>query len=295
MKVGRLHPWGMAQGISSALIIKLKKTGCDMAYNTKIQWARSSWNPWSGCHKVSAGCKFCYMYRDKDRFGLDPTVVQRSKSRFNDPLKWEDGRLIFTCSWSDFFVEEADQWRDEAWDIIRKTPHHTYQILTKRPHRIADCLPHDWGDGWDNVWLGVSIEDQKVCYPRLQWLLRTPAKVRFISAEPLLSSIFFDFGSPFGYEPMTIKKMVDWVIVGGESGNDTGKWRYRECNIHWIEAVIGQCQLHNIPVFVKQLGTGLSKQLGLKDRHGGDINEFPEHLRIRQMPIIKNSQFANQE
>ena len=101
--------------------------------NTKIQWTEATWNPWHGCQKVSPGCKFCYMYRDKERYGQDATTVLRSKTKFKEPLKWKEPKVIFTCSWSDWFIEEADQWRDEAWETIRKTPQHTYQILTKSP------------------------------------------------------------------------------------------------------------------------------------------------------------------
>jgi len=151
-----------------------------MAQTTGISWTDATWNPWHGCRKISAGCKYCYMFRDKERYGQDPTVVMRSKSNFNDPLKWamdteqigflpgKDkepsafvGMKIFTCSWSDFFIQEADEWRADAWNIIRDTPEFTYQILTKRPERIMECLPPDWGRGYENVWLGVSVEDKE--------------------------------------------------------------------------------------------------------------------------------------
>ncbi|MDP9961663.1 DUF5131 family protein [Chryseobacterium lathyri] len=127
---------------------------------TKIQWTEATWNPWHGCKKVSPGCKFCYMYRDKDRYGQDPTMVLKSKMTFKQPLKWKDPQLIFTCSWSDWFIEEADAWRNEAWGIIRKTPQHTYQILTKRPERIKDNLP-DCFNELNNVLIGVSVESQE--------------------------------------------------------------------------------------------------------------------------------------
>jgi protein gp37 len=95
-------------------------------------------------------------------------------------------RFIFTCSWSDFFITEADKWRAEAWDIIRRTPEFTYLILTKRPDRIARCLPADWGDGYPNVWLGTSAENQKYADQRIPELLKVPAAKRFLSLEPLL-------------------------------------------------------------------------------------------------------------
>src|SRR5579871_2828304 len=119
------------------------------------------------------------MYRDMERSGRDPFTVQRSKKTFRDPLKWKEPRMVFTCSWSDFFIEAADAWRDEAWDVIRQTPHLTYQILTKRPANIASRLPVFWDEIQHHVWLGVSVES-----PEYQWrmgiLRETPALVRFV-------------------------------------------------------------------------------------------------------------------
>lgn len=122
-----------------------------MSKSSFIEWTQATWNPWHGCIKVSEGCRYCYMYRDKTRYGQNPKIISKSKTTFDDPLKWAEPQLIFTCSWSDWFIDAADDWRDEAWEIIRKSPHHTFQILTKRPERIADHLPSDWGAGWDNV------------------------------------------------------------------------------------------------------------------------------------------------
>lgn len=245
-----------------------------MGENSNIQWTDATWNPWTGCRKVSPGCKFCYMYRGKERFGLDGNQVIRGKSTFKNPLKWKEPKLIFTCSWSDFFIEDADGWRDEAWDIIRSTPHHTYQILTKRPERIVQCLPPDWGDGYDNVWLGVSAEDQFRYEDRARQLVEIPARVRFISFEPLLGLITLD-QSIFG---------IHWAIIGGESGNEVGRYRYRPCELDWIYSLVRECQRMDIPVFVKQMGTHLAKELEIDHRHGGDITEWPRSLRIRQFP-----------
>lgn len=116
-----------------------------MGKNSGIEWTDHTWNPWQGCLKVSPGCKQCYMYRDKKRYGQDPMVVVRSKpGTFRKPLQWKQPAKVFTCSWSDFFIEQADNWIDDAWNIIRQTPHLTYQILTKRPENIKDRLPEDW-------------------------------------------------------------------------------------------------------------------------------------------------------
>lgn len=193
-----------------------------MAFNSAIEWTDATWNPWTGCHKVSAGCKNCYMFRDKARYGQDPNVVVRSADKtFYAPLKWAEPKKIFTCSWSDFFIEESDPWRDEAFAIMALTPRHTYQVLTKRPDRmrewfhyrgtwpiltILESLPAELvqkilisaggpeslhGIQWPlpNVWLGVSVEDQNTADERIRLLLTTPATKRFLRIEPLLGPI----------------------------------------------------------------------------------------------------------
>ena len=219
-----------------------------MGNNTGIEWTDHSWNPWHGCTKVSPGCAHCYMYRDKERYGLDPEKVVRSlPSTFRAPLKWRDPARVFTCSWSDFFHLEADVWRDEAWDIIRETPHLTYQILTKRVERIEDCLPDDWGEGWRNVWLGVSVENQRHV-TRIHALYRVPAALRFVSAEPLLGPVDLSVPDPsLSYQ--TPCEAVDWVIVGGESGPDA-----RPMALDWARALRDECTAAGVPFFLKQLG-----------------------------------------
>src|SRR4051794_20471332 len=127
-----------------------------MGRHSAIEWTDATYNPWRGCDKVSPGCAHCYMFREQRRYGRDPSVVVRAKDpTFYAPLRWQEPALVFTCSWSDWFHEAADSWREDAWDVLRQTPHLTYQILTKRPERITELLPEDWGDGWSNVWLGV--------------------------------------------------------------------------------------------------------------------------------------------
>lgn len=245
---------------------------------SKIQWTGPTWNPWHGCEKVSAGCKYCYMFRDKERYGQEPTSVLKSKTMFNEPLKWKNSQLIFTCSWSDWFIEEADVWRDEAWSVIKNTPHHTYQILTKRPERIKKCLPKDWGAGYPNVWIGVSVEsdDEK---SRIDELASIPVTIRFISAEPLIGELNLVTHKDI------LSSSYHWIIIGGESGNKTGKYLFRKCEMSWIENLIGQSKDYGLKIFVKQFGTHLATENGYKDKHGGDINEWEERFKIREFPM----------
>ncbi len=215
-----------------------------MGKHTAIGWTDASWNPWMGCDKVSPGCAHCYMYREMRQYGRDPEVVTRSKTKFAEPLKWKEPRRVFTCSWGDWFHEAADVWRDEAWDIVRRTPHLTYQILTKRPERIAAHLPSDWGEGYANVWLGTSIENQRWT-TRLAELVAVRARVRFVSAEPLLGPV--DFGE--WYTPDDLRGELHWVIVGGESGP-----QHRPMALEWARSLRDQSAAMGAAFFLKQLG-----------------------------------------
>lgn len=207
-----------------------------MAEKTAISWADASWNPWTGCHKVSPGCDNCYMFRGMRRYGRNPKIVVRSRRTFDAPLHWKEPKFIFTCSWSDFFIKDADAWRVEAWTIMARTPWHTYQVLTKRPGlAVAWFRTHGW---LPNVWLGVSVESQKYA-PRLDVLKRIPAPVRFVSAEPLLSGLDLREWLRDG--------TLQWVICGGESGSE-----YRPMDIGWARSIKEQCENAHVPFWFKQ-------------------------------------------
>lgn len=219
-----------------------------MGKNSGIEWTDHTWNPWYGCHKVSQGCKNCYMYQEMAHYGRDPNVVVRSKTTFGEPLKWQrladrlkKRMLVFTCSWSDFFIEEADGMRAAAWDIMRNCPDLTFQVLTKRPERIEANLPADWGEGYENVWLGVSAEDQVQADKRLPLLLNVPARVRFVSCEPLLgwTNIYASL----------LTGGLHWVIGGGESGPHA-----RVMEVGWIRELRDECVEVGVPFFFKQWG-----------------------------------------
>lgn len=220
---------------------------------------------------MSPGCLNCYMYRDKARYGQDPATVVRSKpATFNAPLKWCDPARVFVCSWSDFFIEDADAWRDEAWEIMRRTPHLTYMLLTKRPENIeaykkrfeVKRLPHDWP--LPNVWLGVTAENQEMADKRIPLLLSISAAVRFVSIEPMIAAVALeDFdpsrGAPYlrrNYlrriiNPATreeVRAGLDWVICGGESGPAA-----REMKPEWAAEIKRQCNEARVPFFMKQM------------------------------------------
>lgn len=273
-----------------------------MAKDTGIETTNSTWNPWQGCHKVSEGCRHCYMYREKMQYGQDPNTVVRSSTRtFNGPLRWKDPALVFTCSWSDFFIEEADPWRAEAWEIVRNTPHLTYQIYTKRPQLIPDRLPAGWDGGWPNVWLIVSCENQTAAYLRIPQLLQVPARVYGVSAEPLLGPIDFtewlfrcpdcgaypDYpgdsgwrfdgefwqhhhGYPIGHvtanEPAPL---IDWIITGSESGS-----KRRELQLDWVRGIRDQCLAAGVPFFLKQLHVD-GRKVSLPELDGWRWTEMP--------------------
>ena len=253
-----------------------------MGDTTGISWTDRTYNPWQGCAKVSDGCKNCYMFRDKKRYGQDPEVVVRSSAQtWNRPIRWNKdaavaGRkeLVFTCSWSDWFIKEADPWRDEAWSMIKNTPNLIYQILTKRPSRILANLPADWGNGYPNVWLGVSAENQDEANRRIPLLLEAPAVVKFVSIEPQLSLV----------ELTNLVKptnKVDWVIYGGESGDSLTS---RPIDPEWIRIGLAECKKLDIAAFVKQMGSCWARKNKASDSHGADLNEWPNDLRIREFP-----------
>lgn len=190
---------------------------------------------------------------------------------------------------SDFFIEEADKWRPEAWEIISLTPQHTWLILTKRPERIKDCLPPDWGNGYPNVWLGVTVENNESLF-RLSLLAKIPAKLRFVSAEPLLETV--DFTTMIDNE-----RPIDafqWIIVGGESGKDFGKHRYRECRERWIYDTIYPLKELDKYIFVKQVGTYVAKndpkQKEKQNNHGSIRKYWNRLIQIQQTPPWRDAE-----
>ena len=207
------------------------------------------WNPWHGCKKCSEGCQNCYMYFLDEQRGKSGADVYRTKAGFRYPLsrdrqgryKIKSGEQLRVCMTSDFFLEEADAWRDEAWNIIRQRPDVVFFLLTKRPERVQSCLPHDWGDGWENVFFNVSCENQKRADERIPILLSLPFKHKGIMCAPFIGAI-------------SIKKylssgQIEQVICDGE--NYAGA---RPCHYEWVKQLRDECEQYNVTFAF--IGTG---------------------------------------
>lgn len=211
-----------------------------------------NWNLWHGCHKKSEGCANCYVYRRDSKYEIDSNEIKKNKV-FDLPIKKnrkgeykvKPGEFIYTCFTSDFFLEEADEWRVEAWNIIRQRKDCTFLFITKRIERFNISLPEDWGQGWDNVIICCTCENQKRADERLPIYLLLPIKHKIIICEPLLEKIDLT---------KYLDKSIEQVIVGGESGNEA-----RVCDYSWILDIRKQCMEKNIGFHFKQTGARLLK------------------------------------
>lgn len=175
-----------------------------------------NWNPWHGCHKHSEGCKNCFVHVLDNRRGIDPTVVKKSETMFDYPIqRCKNGTYKFKghylqcCFTSDFFIEEADEWREEIWDMIRERSDVRFLIYTKRVERMKECLPADWIDGWDNVLFVVTCENQERADERIPQFLDIPCKWRGIAVSPMLGQLDIRYYLESG--------KIDEVFVCGES------------------------------------------------------------------------------
>lgn len=248
-----------------------------MAQKSSIQWTDATWNIARGCSKVDEDCKFCYMFRESfENTRYNPSKVTKTKTVFNLPLKIKEPSKVFTSSLTDIFHPDCDEFRDEMWEIIRKCPEHTFQILTKRPERIESNTPLDLLNA-KNIWFGTSVGSQSGI-KRIHELLKVDCTTRFVSFEPLHERVQMNLD-------VSDLIKIHWAIIGGESGNETGKYRYRPCRVEWMEELVKDLT-PTTSIFIKQMGTYLAKQLKMSDRHGTNIDEFPASLRIRQFPKL---------
>lgn len=233
------------------------------------------WNPWHGCHKISAGCANCYMYRRDAMYDKDSAVVQKTSS-FNLPLKKsKDGGYklsandgyVYTCMTSDFFIEEADSWRIDVWQMIRIRSDLHFVIITKRIDRFNCVLPFDWGDGYDNVTICSTCENQQTADYRLPILLSLPIKHREIIHEPMLEAV--------SIEKYLESGLIENVTCGGESGDNA-----RLCRYDWILNTREQCRRFSVPFYFKQTGARFEK-----DGHIYNIPRAQQLLQARKANI----------
>ena len=211
-----------------------------------------TYNPWHGCHRYSEGCVNCYVYRRDDSIGKDASVIIRTAS-FNLPVsrkrngeyKMPSGSHVYCCMTSDFFLEDADQWRPEVWKMIRERSDVNFTIITKRIVRMHECLPEDWNDGYDNVTICCTMESQRQVDIRYPIFMSLPIKHREVICEPLLTPI--DFHGQ-------LDDRIELVVCGGESGD-----KARECDYEWILDIRRQCIEADVPFFFKQTGASFRK------------------------------------
>lgn len=212
------------------------------------------WNPWHGCIKCSEGCQNCYMYfldRVRDKNGAN---IYKTKSGFSYPLqksrngsfKVQSGEMLRVCMTSDFFLAEADVWREEAWNIMRRRADVIFFLLTKRPERVMNCLPADWGDGWENIFFNVTCENQQRADERIPILLQLPFKHKGIMCAPFIGSVsiahYLDTGQ------------IEQVICGGENYDGA-----RPCHFDWVKSLRAECEAHHITFCFIETGTNFIK------------------------------------
>lgn len=209
----------------------------------------TEWNPWHGCKKVSQGCQFCYVYRQDEMYGSDIASSEVRKTlAFNLPIKHKrdrsfkipSGKVVFTCFTSDFLLEDADPWRPEAWQMIKERSDLWFYFFTKRIHRFNDVKPADWGDGYPNVLIGCTVENQAMADYRLPIFRQLPIKHKSIIASPLLEHIEIS---------QYLDNTIEEVAAGGESGVGA-----RPCHYDWVLSLRHQCVEKEIPFRFHQTG-----------------------------------------
>ena len=234
------------------------------------------WNPWHGCHKISQGCKHCYVFREDAAFGtaISSNVVRKTSS-FNLPVKlnrkksWKfpAGTEFGLCFTSDLLIEEADEWREEIWDIIRQRDDCSFYFFTKRIDRLEQCLPSDWGEGYDNVAIGCTVENQDRADFRMPIFLSLPVKHRIVIAAPMLEQI--------DLTPYLDNRLIEEVSVGGESGKYA-----RPLDFNWVLNLRDQCVSTQVAFNFHQTGSYL-----IKDGRQFHIPREYQHSQARKADI----------
>lgn len=272
-----------------------------MSENSPIEWCHHTFNPWWGCTKVGPGCDHCYAEALQRRlsgrsfgtmWGVDAKRNPASERSWAEPRKWNEkaqqrgtSYRVFCASMADVFDVHptAETLRPRLWDLIRETPYLTWLLLTKRIGNAHKMLPT--GNLPSNLWIGATVCNQDEIDRDLPKLAAIDARVRFLSIEPLLDRVVLP-NRTIRSEP-SLNSLVDWVIVGGETGNGA-----RAMELEWVRSIRRQCDAAGIPLFVKQLGRYPQDLLGrpgfdvrqVKDRKGAAVREWPVDLRVREFP-----------
>jgi len=232
------------------------------------------WNLWHGCRKLSEGCRYCYVYRRDAKHDIDSTLVRKTKNfdlpiqrKRNGEYKIPAGTTVYTCFTSDFFVEDADEWRSEAWDMIRERSDLHFLMITKRIDRLARCVPDDWGAGYEHVTICCTVENQDRAEYRLPIYKSASIKHKTIICEPLLSRIdlrSYDIGT-----------WVEQVVVSGESGYEA-----RPCHYDWVLDIREVCVENDVSFWFKQTGAKF-----VKDGRLYHIRRHLQHSQARKAGI----------
>ena len=230
---------------------------------SSIEWTQMTWNPTTGCTKISTGCKFCYaevMSRRLHAMGVekykDGFKVRTHEDSLQIPYSWKGSKVVFVNSMSDLFHPEIPfEFIQKVFDVMNDTPQHTYQVLTKRAERLYEL--HHKLNWTKNIWMGVSVEDERVT-DRIDFLRETNAKTKFLSCEPLIGPL----------RNMNLGN-IDWVIVGGESGR-----KARPMSEQWVWDIKMQCQEQEVAFFFKQWG-GINKKKAGRMLAGNTYDEMP--------------------
>lgn len=208
------------------------------------------WDAWRGCRKHSEGCKFCYIFRRDKIVGIDTTNVVKTADFYKPLERFKNGnyklraKTVYLCFSSDFLIEEGDKWRGEIWNMIKERSDINYMFLTKRIERFMDCIPSDWGDGYDNVIVGVTIENQAMADKRLPIFVSLPIKHRIITAQPLISDL----------EIEKYLYCINQVAVGGESD-----FNARPLHYDWVLNIREQCIKNKVDFEFRQTGSNFIK------------------------------------
>lgn len=254
------------------------------------------WNPWHGCRKYSEGCDHCYMYFLDREHHQDGSIIYRVKNNFDYPVRKDrmgnyaipSGATIRVCMTSDFFLEEADPWREEAWDLMRRRPDVLFWLLTKRAFRIRECLPGDWGDGWKNVALNVTAENQQRADERIPILLDIPAAFKGIMTAPMVGPVEIDRYLRTG--------QILTVLCDGENYDGM-----RPLHYEWVQSLSEQCRKYNVNfefigtgnVFVKDGKTyRIRKDLQMQQARKSGLSNPVKRINFEYQQMVTENQFS---